>query len=264
MSFQEYRDRFTRQIETIDGREWVFVESGGSGPSIVMVPGMQGTGDVFYKQVLSLGDQMRMIALSYPAEPDPEKLSDGLTKFCDRKGLAKTNLLGSSIGGYWAQIFALRNSGRIETLFIANSLIDAGSIQAAGQRPEEIEAMSLEAVRDRFMGYIENYDVSNPAMAELKEIMVDQVCEGVQPPETLKSRMLTMATAIPVPVLPIPDTQIVVIDCEDDPIMGQSIRTEVRERYAGAEQHTLATGGHYPAVMNADPYTSIIRNRLLG
>lgn len=264
MSFQEYRARFARKTERIDGKEWVYVESEGPGPSLIMMPGMQGTGDVFYKQLLSLDNQVKIIALSYPAEPRSEKLSDGLDEFCHKKGLQKINLLGSSIGGYWAQIFALRNPGRIETLFIANSLIDASSIQAKGQKPEEIEAMSLEAIRDRFLGYIENYDISNPNMMELKELMLDQVGQGVQTPETLKSRMLTMATAIPVLPLGIPDSQVVVIDCEDDPIMSEAIRLEVRERYPDAEQHTLLTGGHYPAVLNAEPYTSIVRNRLLG
>ncbi len=264
MSFQEYRSKYARKTEKINGEEWIYVESAGPGPSLIMMPGMQGTGDVFYKQILSLGDQVKLIALSYPADPSPEKLSDGLDEFCHRKGLQKTNLLGSSIGGYWAQIFALRNPERIETLFIANSLIDASSIQAKGQKPEEIEAMSLEAIRERFLGYIENYDISNPNMMELKELMLDQVGEGVQTPETLKSRMMTMATAVPVLPLGIPDSRVVIIDCEDDPIMSEAIRIEVRERYSDAEQHTLMTGGHYPAVLNAEPYTSIVRRRLVG
>ena len=71
--------------------------------------------------------------------------------------------------------------------------------------------------------------------------------------------MLGLAQAKPVPPIDLPPERIVVIDCEDDPIIPPPVRQQVRERYAGSKHYLLPRGGHFPALSNAAAINDILR-----
>jgi maspardin len=258
VDLQAFRQRYREQTIVAGGAAWPYVETTGAGPALILLPGAQGTGEMFFKQLAALGGRLRMLALWYPAEPDAAKLADGLASFMDAKGLTRASVLGSSFGGYVAQVFALRHPQRVETLFLANTFADPTPAQAKGRKPDELAALPAEQVKSEVLAR----GLASPH-AELKAVLQDQV--GVrQPAENLKARIMGVAIAKPLPPLPVPDQRIVLIECADDPVIGEPMRSALRARHPGAESHALPMGGHYPGVLNGDAYTAIIRNRLLG
>lgn len=88
-----------------------------------MLPGSVGTCEMFFKQIASLSSTFRIISVSYPAEPDPVKLADGLAVLMDGLALKTASILGSSFGGYWAQFLALRHPERVDRLLLGNIFI---------------------------------------------------------------------------------------------------------------------------------------------
>jgi maspardin len=164
---------------------------------------------------------------------------------------------GSSFGGYWAQFFALRHAARVESLFLGNTFVDPRPLFANPLfAPEFVcskSAADLQAIwRER---------VAQAPDGELKRIQSDMLT-GRQTAENLQGRFLGVINAETCPPLPIPNERVVVIDCVDDPIIPLDARSEVRARYAGAEINTLPHGGHYPHILNPEPYNDIIRERL--
>lgn len=177
-----------------------------------MLPGSVGTCEMFFKQIASLSSTFRIISVSYPAEPDPVKLADGLAVLMDSLALKTASILGSSFGGYWAQFLALRHPERVDRLLLGNIFIAPDELFAnplfAPELVRASTALSLQAMwHER---------VVKAADSELKRIQIDML-SGRQSPDNLKARLLGVVDAKPCPSLLLPNERIVVIDCSDDP-----------------------------------------------
>jgi len=195
--------------------------------------------------------------MSYPADPDPLRLADGLVGLMDQLGLKTANVLGSSFGGYWAQFVALRHAARVDHLLLGNIFVSPEPLFVnplfAPDFVRDTPAGALQAVwRDR---------VATAPEGELKRIQSDML-GGRQSADNLRARFLGVVAAKPCPPLPLPYQRVAVIDCADDPIIPPSAREDVRAAYGGAEINTLPTGGHYPHILNPQAYDAIIRRRL--
>src|SRR6202047_2613415 len=98
------------QFIEIDGQRLHYVDTGGTGPAIVMIHGLGGTlWNFTYAPVDKLSGEFRVIAVDrpgsgYSTRPDdaPAKLSaqaDTLAKFMRALGLKQPLLVGHSLGG---------------------------------------------------------------------------------------------------------------------------------------------------------------------
>jgi maspardin len=243
----------------IDGSEWRYIDTGGPGRPLVMLPGSVGTCEMFFKQIAALPPAIRVIATSYPAEPDPARLADGLAGLMDKLGLETASILGSSFGGYWAQFLALRHAARVEHLFLGNIFVSPELLFANPLfAPDLIRATPAAELQTMWRERI-----AQAPDGELKRIQGDMLT-GRQSADNLRARFVGVIDAKACPPLPIPHQRIVVIDCADDPIIPPAARRQVHARFAGAEIHTLSSGGHYPHILNPQPYHDIIRRRING
>lgn len=241
----------------VAGHVWPYIDTRGDGPALVLLPGSVGTCEMFYKQIATLGRDLRLIAVSYPALSDPEQLADGLAGLLDHLGLARASVLGSSFGGYWAQFVGLRHAARVETLFLGNTFITAHELFANPLfDPDWIRGTAAADMqqfwRDR---------LAQAPDSELKALQLDMLA-GRQDADNLKSRFVGVVEARACPAIAVPADRIVVIDCADDPIIPPASRQAVADHYPGAEHITLPFGGHYPHILNADAYNATLTRRL--
>jgi pimeloyl-ACP methyl ester carboxylesterase len=106
------------QFIEIDGQRLHYVDTGGTGPAIVMIHGLGGTlWNYTYALVGKLSDEFRVIAVDRPgsgystrADGAPAKLSaqaDTLAKFTRALGLKQPLLVGHSLGGALSLAIAL-------------------------------------------------------------------------------------------------------------------------------------------------------------
>ena len=79
-----------------------------------------------------------------------------------------------------------------------------------------------------------------------------------QSPENLHSRFLGVTQARACPPLPLAESDVTVLDCEDDPLIPAAARDRLRARYPKAHHVRLPTGGHYPHVLNPERYESLL------
>lgn len=241
------------RMRPIDGRVWRYIDTGGQAPALVLLPGAVGICEMFFKQVATFAQHLRVIAVTYPGEPDAARLADGLAGLLDSIGLERASVLGSSFGGYWAQWFALRHAPRLQTLVLGNTFVTPDELFGHPLfDPAFIRGSSPEALQR-----VWRERVGQAPASELQTIQLDML-SGRQTAEDLKARFLGVITARPYPPLPIADTRIVVIDCADDPIIPPASRAAVRDRYPDAAHHTLTRGGHYPHILNTEAYNAVI------
>ena len=256
-----FQRRYPEESVSLEKLTWTYRRTRGVGPALLLLPGAQGTGDMFYETALALGDHLDLVTVTYPASLDSEAVADGLALLMGHLAMERANLLGSSLGGYLAQLFAVRHSHRIETLFIANSFCDAGPFQAAMPSASEFTALSAETVMKGLLDKMATAGEPEPAHRCLKDV-VQALVGPVQSAETLKARLLAVLTCKPVPPLPLADSRVVLIECDDDPVILPSMRASLRERHLAAEQHTISGGGHYPGILRSQEYAAILAIRL--
>jgi pimeloyl-ACP methyl ester carboxylesterase len=241
----------------IAGRVWPFIDTGGGGPVLVLLPGSVGTCEIFFKQIAALGEAFRIVAVSYPAEPDPAHLADGLAGLLDWLRIEQASVLGSSFGGYWAQYVALRHSARVETLFLGNIFVSPEQLFTEPLfDPVWVRNTPAPLIQQAWLQRVEQAPDS-----ELKRLQLDML-SGRQDADNLKARFLGVVSAQLCPRLPLTPSQIVVIDCADDPIIPPASRYAVRDRYPRATHCTLSSGGHYPHILNGEAYNAVIRQHL--
>jgi pimeloyl-ACP methyl ester carboxylesterase len=93
------------------------------GPTLFMVPGLDGTALMFYRQIPLLAKRFHVVALPHPNEPDLDMadLVEDLRRLIDERGKGPIFLCGESFGGALALSFALAHSDYLAGLVIVNS-----------------------------------------------------------------------------------------------------------------------------------------------
>ncbi len=92
-------------------------------PLLVYIAGMDGTGELFFKQIPSLSEDFRVVTFRLRDTSDAtyEELTDDVATIINEIGEAKAFIVGESFGGTIAMTFALRYPTMTERLIVINS-----------------------------------------------------------------------------------------------------------------------------------------------
>ena len=261
MKQDTFRKRYRERSVKAGGLGWGVIETKApkGAPVLILVPGTLGTADIFWNQIVALGKRLRIVSLTVPNAKSITVLSDALARLMDMLGLERASLLGSSLGGYLVQHFAARHPGRVETLFVANTLIDPDRL-----RPTLAEARRLTPKQHLAANQAKVRSMPTPdAGFKLMQRVLLAAGERLGP-ATLKKRVLIVRGGPAVPAIGLPPRRIVTIDSRDDQVVPQAELAEVRKRYPKSRHIRLKAGGHFPYVTRPAIYTELLAKHLLG
>ena len=260
-----FQSRYPLRSLEIDRRTWVFRRTPGRAAGqvpIVMLPGIQGGGDIFFEVALSLGELMPVITINAPDIEDAAEIRAGLAGLLSKLGIRRANLLGSSLGGYLAQSFALLHPDNVAQLVIANGFIDVAPFTITLPPASTVAAMdAAELVQQNLRALF-----AIPSRSEGEVRLKAAVKTLVGPAQTLenyKSRVLLMMGAPPLAEAPIAPERVMIIDDDHDPLLLPAMRDAVRKRFARSEQHSIDGGGHLPAVQRPARFAELLTQRLI-
>lgn len=244
--------RYPYRMVRVGGQSWRLRDRGGNGPTLLMMPGGLGNADLFYNQMLDLPPNIRCIGVDYP-DGEHEETADGLKSLLDILGVRCASLLGSSLAGYWLQIFGVRHPDRVDTMMLANSFWHARELR---QNPlfdrETLSLITGDALKAQWLARLEGREVD-----ELRDAQITILREG-QAGEQLRRRLLAAGTAPDAPTMPRGIFPLFILDCEDDPMLPARSRRDLVDRYPDAVHVTLAEGGHYPSITRSAAYTRFV------
>jgi 3-oxoadipate enol-lactonase len=97
--------------------------SNSSLPLLIYIAGMDGTGELFYKQIPALSEDYRVVTFRLRDKPDAtfEDLTDDVVAIIRNLNELKAFIVGESFGGTIAMTFAIRYPAMTERLIIINS-----------------------------------------------------------------------------------------------------------------------------------------------
>jgi pimeloyl-ACP methyl ester carboxylesterase len=240
-------------LEDPNGHTWRWLDTAGHGPAVILLPGSVGDAAMFVRTLLSLGERLRLLAVTYPAVASAEELSDGLKAVCEHLGLPPAVVVGSSFAAWWAQYFALRHPEQVRKLVIGNGFTDSSDLAANPMfAPGWVREVAPKDLHATWVDRVQAMPVS-----PLQQLQLQMLTER-QSPENLHSRFLGVTQARACPPLPLAESDVTVLDCEDDPLIPAAARDRLRARYPKAHHVRLPTGGHYPHVLNPERYESLL------
>ena len=251
-SLRTLRERFSWSSAQLGGHEWNYIDTAASGPVVVLLPGSQGTCEVFFKPLLRLEQRLRMIAVDYAADPDAAALADGVAALLDRLSLSSASLVGSSLGSYIGQVVAARHPDRVDRLLLGNAFLDVSDVRnKPAYDPMAISATAPEAFKEQRLEWLQG-----TPDGELKTVLLDLV--GGQSPEAVKARALAAASAPTAPVVRFNAGHLLILQCKDDATITPATKAAMRQRYPSARHVVFPHGGHYPHVLAADDYCALL------
>lgn len=240
--------RLPLQSLTVDGQRWEWLDTGGAGPCIMMLPGSAADAYMFVRPIVELGQTHRIVAVTAPAHWQPQPLADGLAGVFRELSLPPALVAGSSFGAYWGPFFAQRHPQHVRALLIGNGFVEAGDLAGNPMFDRAaLESATPQALHEQMRARIEAAPDSD--LRDLQRFMI-----GRKPPESLHAHFLAVVRAQACPPLALDPQHVLVLDCDDDPVIPPAGRAHVRRHFAPARQLTLATGGHYAHLLNWPAY----------
>jgi maspardin len=252
-TLQSVEKRHEWQSLVVDGHEWRWLDTAAAGPVAILLPGSVGDGAMFAPTLDAIGNQVRLVAVTYPAISEAGSLADGLAALMDHLAIESATVIGSSFAAWWAQFMALRHPGRVQALVIGNGFVEGKDL---ADNPlfdrDYVTSVSDEELHAQWLRRVEASPES--PLQRLQQCML----ATRQSPANLRARFVGVVNALPCPPLPLAPDAVTVLDCEDDPLIPPQVRERLRRRYPKSRHVTLASGGHYPHLLNSSAYESLL------
>lgn len=119
--FDRFRTRFpTRSVRT-GPAVWHYLDTGGQGPVLLMLPGGTYRPDNYFQLIEDLAADYRILAPTYPPVHPLALVVAGLTAILDDAGVPAATVCGWSYGGYVAQAFTKEAHARVRDLVLAQT-----------------------------------------------------------------------------------------------------------------------------------------------
>jgi pimeloyl-ACP methyl ester carboxylesterase len=221
---------------------------------VLALPGALGTGALFYRlsgDALPSGHEF--VSATYPAVADPIELADGAAAALRAITSSPAVIVGSSIGGYIAQLLAGRHPELVDKVVLGNTFRDPTEQHEPWPTADVFAATSPEAALESARARFADQQPSDVRGRELREAMLSELGMEQSAAEVRAIRLAMLRAAALAPVGLDPD-RVLVLDCNDDPIITPWTREDVRSAYAASRQVAVENGGHYPFVLNPDDY----------
>ncbi len=259
-SLQEFRQAHPPKIIKVDGASWEYISFGQGGQTILFLHGMTGAYDIWWRVMEELQSEYRVISVTYPAVDSLAEMSAGALAILDAEGVEEANIVGTSLGGYFAQYLVANHPDRVSravfsNTFPPNDLIKEKNGTIGALIPFLPEWLVIDVLRGSFVESI--YPASGNdelTLAFLMELSYGRVSRAQV---AGRYRCVVEKFTAPNPdALGIP---VMIIEADNDPLVEAALREQLKETYPSAVIHTMSGVGHFPYLPLSSEYAQFLR-----
>ena len=246
----------------------IYYEETGSGPPLLLVPGLNGNGSFWAKQVPVFARRFRVVVHDHRGcgqstfsriKYSVEQMAADAVKLMDALGIARAHFVGHSTGGAIGQVIASDQPGRIASLVLSATWPgpDAFFLRAFATRRAILETLGPGpyarasanflwpawwiANHDAELDEIERQAVASPQPVEIALSRIDAICAF--------DRRVRMKD-IKAPTL--------VIVADDDIVTPPHLSEELASGIAASRLKLLAKGGHFVPIVDPETYNGAL------
>ncbi len=264
-SLQKFRAEHPAKSLKVNGIAWEYIASGKGQETIIFLHGMTGAYDIWWQQMEDLQDQYRLISVTYPTVDSLEKLSDGVVAILDTEGAKRVHIVGTSLGGYLAQYLVAYHPDRIlrvvfSNTFPPNELIAEKNKAIGAILPFLPEWLVIDVLRGSFVKSI--YPASGNDEVTLAFLM--EIGSGRMSKAQVVGRYHCVVQPFVAPDLNVLKIPALIIEADNDPLVEEVLRKQLKSTYPSARVRILSGVGHFPYLNRSTGYTDIIADFIGG
>jgi aminoacrylate hydrolase len=252
----------------------LYYEARGEGPPLLLVPGLNGLGSFWERQVPAFARDFRVIVHDHRGTGrsshssirySVEQMADDVLRLMDALGIASAHFVGHSTGGAIGQVIAQDQPARLESLVLSATWAghDPFFRRLFESRREILVTLGVESYLRASALFLNPpwwISSNDAALAEQHR----QQAAASPPVEILVSRIDAILEfnrrarlgEIHLPTL--------VIVAADDMVTPRFYSEELAERIPGAKLVVLEGGGHFAPCIAADAYNAAVGGFLRG
>jgi pimeloyl-ACP methyl ester carboxylesterase len=263
-SLSAFRSTNPPKMIEVNGTGWEYVSMGEGEETILFLHGMTGAYDIWWHQLDALQADYRVIAVTYPAVDTLAEMEAAVLSILDAEGVDKFNVVGTSLGGYFAQYLVAHRSDRIlravfSNTFPPNDLIAEKNKTIGAALPFLPEWLVIDVLRGSFASSV--YPASGND--ELTLAFLNEISYGRMSKAQVVGRFHGVVEKFDAPDLSALNIPVLIIEADNDPLVELTLREQLKEIYPSAEVHTFSGIGHFPYLNRPEEYTELL-SKFLG
>lgn len=269
--WQQFQSRYKTKSLNIQGITWHYIDAGHSEIPLVLLPGSVRFAEFWFRLIQVESARRRVVAVSLPPVEKLELLCIELVRLLDRLGMSQIDLLGTSLGGYLAQVFVRSHPQRVRRLILANTNSPRRTVSGKYQRlvwlvrwlPVRWQQLLLSAQTARLIA-TSSRDESfwrGLGLHLYDTYALEAGREDLLAPYRAGLDFGSYRSYTPRDLADWPG-RIMIVETEDDPVLNQAARQALQTLYPQAEVRCLVRAGHYPCYTQPYEFSTILASFL--
>jgi pimeloyl-ACP methyl ester carboxylesterase len=259
-SLADFRETHPLRTLNLHGVEWEYLSLGDGPEKILFLHGMTGAYDIWWQQMESLQDEYRVISVTYPAVDSLKEMEQAVMAILEAEGAGQFHVVGSSLGGYFAQYLVAQHPDKIQSAIFANTF-----------PPNDIIAENNKTV-GTLLPYLPEWMVMNVLSGSIRESVypasdyselvlafgLEQTYERMNKAQVI-GRFHCVVDPFEAPDLAVLGIPALIIEAGNDPLVEEALREGLKETYPTVEVVTMSNG-HFPYLSMPDQYTMYLED----
>lgn len=252
--------RQAHPVRTLElhGVKWEYLALGQSPETILFLHGMTGAYDIWWQQMEALQDRYRVISVTYPAVDNLEEMERAVMAILEAEGVNQFHMVGSSLGGYFAQFLVARHPERILSAVFANTFPPNDILAERNKTIGTVLPFLPEWLVMNFLSSSMRKNVF-PASGNSELVLafgLEQTYGRMSKAQVL-GRYRCVVEPFEAPSMAALGIPVMIIEADNDPLVERALREQLKETYPTADVTTLSNG-HFPYLSMPKEYTSVL------
>lgn len=261
-SLQTFRLSHPTRTMEANGLKWEYVILGQGPETVLFLHGMTGAYDIWWQQMEALADSFRVIALTYPAANSLGEMEQAVSAILKKEGVSRFHLVGSSLGGYFAQYLAARNPEKVISAVFANTF-----------PPNHIIAEKNKTI-GALLPYLPQWLVMNVLSKSMRESVYPasgnselvlafglEQTRGRMSKAQVVGRYRCVIERFEPPDMAALSIPVMIIEAANDPLVEKVLREQLKKTYPTARVITF-NNGHFPYLNIPGKYNAVLKEFL--
>ncbi len=258
----DFRKIPTQSID-YQGNSWKYLVTGKGKESILFLHGMAGNYDFWWQQINAFKDDYRIVSVTYPPVSNLAEMGKAVIAILDKNNIQEVNVVGSSLGGYFAQYLWATYPKRIKKAVFGNTFPPNDLLEKQNSKLVVVAKVVPEWLMMYFLrqGLYKNVIPAAQNDPLAKAVLVENTYGRMS-----KAQFVARYNCVIDKFQPNNDPQkqkdIMIFEADNDPLVPAELRTKLKQLYPQAQVHTFHGKGHFPYINATLEYNAALKQFL--
>ena len=254
-SLFQFRD-YPKKTISYKGNDWEYLSIGNGQRHVLFLHGMGGAYDIWFQQIEELKDDFHIISLTLPSVNSLSDATNGILQILNEENIKKVSIVGSSMGGYIGQYFFKKYPERLEKIVLGNTFPPNEFYQKQNGKMRTIVPYLPEwIIMSNFRKNAAEKVFPASENSKLLEAYLLEQYSGLMTKEQFIGRFDIVLESFMVDKKNVAENiPMLIIESDNDPLVNESLRNQLKETYIQAEVFTFSGKGHFPYLNRPKDY----------